>query len=110
MEIKKELIDQGVLIHLKGRFDTLAAKEFEQKMMSTINEQVNTIVVDCSDVDYVSSSTLRVFLFALKTIRQRNGKIVLTGLQEHIREVFDISGFLNLFEVFSTREDALEAI
>lgn len=110
MEIHKELIDQGVLIHLKGRFDTLAAKEFEQKMMSTINEQVNTIVVDCSDVDYVSSSTLRVFLFALKTIRQRNGKIILTDLQDHIREVFDISGFLNLFEVFSTREEALAAI
>ncbi|TFG96106.1 MAG: anti-sigma factor antagonist [Calditrichales bacterium] len=110
MEISKESFDRGVLLALKGRFDTLAAAEFEQEMRSTIDKGVNKIVVDCTEMDYVSSSTLRVFLFALKTIRQSSGKIVLINLQAHIREVFEISGFLDLFEIFSTKEDALAAI
>jgi anti-sigma B factor antagonist len=58
----------------------------------------------------MSSSILRVFLLALKTIRRNNGKIILTSLQDHIEEVFDISGFLDLFEIYPTREDAFAAI
>ncbi len=110
MQIRKEIIDQGVLLHLEGRFDTLAAQDFEQQLMSIIDEGAVSLIIDCQNMDYISSSILRVFLLALKTIRRKSGKIVLTNLQDHIREVFDISGFLDLFEIYSTREDALAAI
>jgi stage II sporulation protein AA (anti-sigma F factor antagonist) len=110
MTIHTEKIEQGELLRLQGRFDTLAAPEFEQQIMATIEAGAGVLIIDCEQLDYMSSSILRVFLLALKTIRRRNGKIVLTNLQEHIKEVFDISGFLDLFEVFSTREDALDAI
>ena len=110
MEILKEKLEQGVLLSLQGRFDTLAAQEFEQTIMGVIEDGAARLVIDCQKMDYMSSSILRVFLMALKAIRRQNGKIILTGLQDHIREVFDLSGFLNLFEVFATREAALAAI
>ena len=110
MEILKEKLDQGVLMQMQGRFDTLAAPEFEQQLMNTIEEGATLIIIDCEQMNYMSSSILRVFLMALKAIRRSEGKIVLTNLQDHIREVFDISGFLDLFEIYSTREDALAAI
>lgn len=110
MEIIRENIDQGVLLHLRGRFDTLAAPEFEQQIMTIIEEGTTLLVIDCKEMNYMSSSILRVFLMALKTIRRNNGKIAVADLQTHIKEVFDISGFLDLFEIFSTREEALAAI
>jgi anti-anti-sigma factor len=110
MEIQKEIISQGALLHLQGRFDTLAAQEFEQQMMATIEDGAAFLIFDCNKMDYISSSTLRVFLIGLKTMKRRNGKVILTNLQDHIKEVFDISGFLDLFEIFSSREDALAAI
>jgi anti-anti-sigma factor len=110
MEIERHNIDQGVLLHLRGRFDTLAAPEFEQQIMTIIDERTTLLIIDCKEMNYMSSSILRVFLLALKTIRRNNGKILVADLQPHIKEVFDISGFLDLFEIYSTREEALAAI
>jgi anti-anti-sigma factor len=110
MEIQQEKIENGVLLKLKGRFDTLAAPEFEKQVMAVIDDEAVLLIIDCKHMNYMSSSILRVFLMALKTIRKNRGKIVLTDLQEHIAEVFDLSGFLDLFEVFTTRDDALSAL
>jgi anti-anti-sigma factor len=110
MEIHRETIDQGTIIHLQGRFDTMAAVEFEKEIMSIIEDGAKLLIIDCKEMNYMSSSILRVFLLGLKTIRRNNGKIYLADLQTHIKEVFDISGFLDLFEIFSTRDEALAAI
>ena len=110
MEIRIELTETVTHIRLEGRFDTLAATEFDKEIRSIIAGGAKKVVIDCTEMDYVSSSTLRVFLYALKTIRQGSGKIVLINLQSHIREVFEISGFLDLFDIFKTKEEALAAI
>jgi anti-anti-sigma factor len=58
-------------------------------------------------MDYVSSSGLRILLMALKRITMAKGKFVLCSLQENIREIFEISGFTTIFEIYSNEEDAL---
>ena len=110
MKIETEAIEGGVLFRLHGRFDTLAAQEFEKQLMSTIEAGATLLIIDCKHMAYISSSTLRIFLLALKTIKRNNGKIMLTSLSDHIREVFDISGFLYFFDIFTTTEEALAAI
>ena len=57
----------------------------------------------------MSSSGLRVFLTGLKKITAVQGKFVLCSLQEGIREIFEISGFSDLFETYPARDQALEA-
>ena len=71
----------------------------------------NGIVYTSSRMDqleYVSSSALRVFLMTLKTLKKKNGRFVLFGLQPQIREVFDISGFLDLFQIYTHRKEVLD--
>jgi len=58
-------------------------------------------------MDYVSSSGLRILLMALKRITMVKGKFVLCNLQENIREIFEISGFTTIFEIYPNEEDAL---
>ena len=110
MEIHKEIHKKAILLQLKGRFDTLAAPQFEQQLMAVIDEDLPLLIIDCAQMNYMSSSILRVFLMALKKARAANSKIILTSLQEYIKEVFDLSGFLDLFETYESSEQALASI
>jgi len=108
METRETKTDQCVIIGISGRLDTTTYSQLESKLSELIgNHQVN-ILVDCSEMDYVSSSGLRIFLMALKKVTSENGRFVLCCLQDSIRELFEISGFTSVFELHSSVDDALK--
>ena len=63
-------------------------------------------VVDFSQLAYISSAGLRVLLMAAKRVKTENGALILCGMQDHIQEVFEISGFLQILTVAGTRQEA----
>ena len=108
MEINEQKTDQCVIIGITGRLDTTNYSLLEKKLMELIDNHQDKILVDCSKMDYVSSSGLRILLMALKKITMLKGKFVLCGLQENIHEIFEISGFTSIFEIHSSHEEALK--
>ena len=110
MEIIETKNADTVVLQIEGRLDTNTATSFEEKLMGLINENENRIIVDFSDLDFISSSGLRVLLMAGKKIKTTNGKLGLCSLKEHIKEVFDVAGFTMLFSMFPNQEEALENI
>jgi anti-anti-sigma factor len=108
MEISELKTDQCVIIGITGRLDTTNYSILEKKLMDMIDSHHDKILVDCSKMDYVSSSGLRILLMALKKITMAKGKFVLCSLQENIREIFEISGFTNIFEIYATQDEALK--
>jgi anti-anti-sigma factor len=58
----------------------------------------------------VSSTGLRVFILALKELQPKGGRVLISGLNQHVRSIFNIVGFLQLFEIYATREEALAAL
>ncbi len=64
-------------------------------------------MLDLSGVDYISSAGLRVILVAGKKLRATQGQLVLCGLRDEVRGVFEMSGFLDLFAVTANAEEAL---
>ena len=66
------------------------------------------LVLDFAALDYISSAGLRLVLVLAKRLKQAGGKLVIYGMQPHVREVFDISGFLAILNVTGTRAEALE--
>ena len=67
------------------------------------------MVLDCSQLDYVSSAGLRVFLITAKRLSKVDGKLALSALTEQVREVFDIAGFSSIFRIYPSRREALAA-
>jgi anti-anti-sigma factor len=65
------------------------------------------VVVDLSGVDYISSAGLRVMLTLAKRVRDRKGALALTGLEDAVRQVFELAGFLPLFRIEATRDAAV---
>jgi anti-anti-sigma factor len=110
MEINEERKTDMVILGLTGKLDATTAKTFEDKILAEIDSGDRRFVIDLSQLDYVSSSGLRVFLLAAKRLHSAGGKIVLCSLKEHVRQVFDLAGFSSLLSVYGSRDEALKAL
>ena len=99
MEIKVERQNTIVTIYLKGRLDTLAAQEVSKELESLTEDASGTIIMDCTEMSYISSSGLRIFLTLRKAAAEKGGKVIVRGISNDIRSVFMMTGFLNLFEI-----------
>jgi anti-anti-sigma factor len=109
MEVTDQKKERCSVIHIKGRLDTTNYTVLEKKLMELIDRGENRLLVNLSGMDYVSSSGLRILLMALKRITVSNGKFALCSLQENIKEIFEISGFTNIFEIYDTEETAVKS-
>lgn len=94
--IKEE--DGKMVAILEGTLDSAAAAETE-KAMSPLND-VNDkdIIIDCTDLAYISSAGLRIFLGILQNARGKGRHVYIKGINDSVRSVFTITGFSNIFE------------
>lgn len=95
-------------IAISGRLDTTTYSELETELGNLFNAGTYRMILDCTNMDYVSSSGLRVFLTILKKIKSVGGKLALCGLQPAIHNVFEISGFLSIFMITPSQKEAME--
>ena len=82
-----------------GRLDTPASLEVSKELEPVQEDADGTIILDCSDLTYISSSGLRRFLTLRKAAIVKGGKVVVSNINDDIRSVFMMTGFLNLFEI-----------
>jgi anti-sigma B factor antagonist len=82
-----------------GRLDTPASIEVSKQLEPVMEDASGKIVLDCSQMSYISSSGLRIFLNIRKAAAAKGGSVVVKGIIPEIRNVFMMTGFLNLFTV-----------
>ncbi|MCC6549417.1 MAG: STAS domain-containing protein [Ignavibacteriaceae bacterium] len=108
MEITIEQENSVRIIALSGRLDILHAEAFENTIVEHIdNLNENKMLIDCENLSFISSAGLRVFMIALKKMKAKLGKLVLTGMNESNRKVFQITGYEKLFTIAESREEGL---
>ena len=84
---------------LVGRLDTSVAADVSEQMLPLMDHADKTLVLDCSEMTYISSSGLRILLTLRKAAATQGGNVVIQGLSNEIRSVFMMTGFLQLFEI-----------
>ncbi|MBQ6351884.1 MAG: STAS domain-containing protein [Lentisphaeria bacterium] len=94
MEIKKNLENGKLTIRPTGRIDTVTAPELAAAFTL---DGVREVVFDLTDVDYISSAGLRIFLATHQKMAAAGGAMILTGVRPIVREIFDIVGFSEVF-------------
>ncbi len=97
------------VVKIDGRLDTTNYSELETQLSSLLEKNEANILLDLGGLEYVSSSGLRIFLMFLKKIKAVNGRFMLCGMSKDILEIFEISGFVNIFEIFDDQESALKS-
>ncbi len=100
--------DGFTVVGVVGRIDTTNAAEFERKMTALTEGGSAKVILDCTGLNYISSSGLRVFLVIQKSMLAGGGQFRLCCLQPGIREIFDISGFSAIFSVYSDLASAVK--
>jgi len=87
------------IIEISGRLDTNTSPEFERAIEPITSGSVSHVAVECSALNYISSSGLRLFLMLQKNISQKKGTLILRGLSSDIKEIFNITGFSAIFTI-----------
>jgi anti-sigma B factor antagonist len=110
MDISEDRKADAVILALSGKLDATTAKRFEDRILGVINSGTQRLVVDLSQLDYVSSSGLRVLILAAKRLQTVDGKIVLCSMKDHVRQVFDLAGFSSMLSIYASRDEALKGL
>ena len=98
-----------VIIKPEGRLDSMTAPTFEQDMDIYLKEPEGNLLFDCIELDYISSAGLRVVLNLAKAYRAAAWKFAACNMQDHVREVFEISGFDSFITIYESVGEFLES-
>lgn len=96
-DIKEE--NGGMTAIIQGRLDTPAAVKAQQEITPLLENADKEILLDCSRLEYISSSGLRLFLTIRKETAAKGGKVIIQNVSDDIKKVFMMTGFFNLFEI-----------
>ena len=109
METLVETVGDVQILHLRGRLDLAAAAEFGTLLQGIISAGATKIVMDCRDLQYVSSSGLGAFISGGKQLGS-GGKLVFAALNHHVQNLFEMAGVASLFQICGSKEDALRQL
>lgn len=98
MITKIEEINGKYVATLKGEMDTAAAKEAEEVLKPLYTCEGKDVIIDCSELEYIASSGLRILLAILKGAKSKGSRVVMRGVNDDIKNVFKLTGFINIFE------------
>ena len=90
--------DGALVAAFEGRLDTAAAPQVESELKPLMEASGKDVILDCTDLSYISSSGLRIFLSILKSAKSVGGRVYITGVSDEVSSVFVMTGFVNLFE------------
>lgn len=106
MEIVEASADQVTVFQARGRVDSATAPRLAERLQAALGP-ASQVVLDLRDVEYISSAGFRVLLLAGKQADAGGSRLVLSGVTGKVRQLFDLGGFLDLFLIATSREEAM---
>jgi anti-sigma B factor antagonist len=108
MELSETVTNGVTVLEVAGRIDSLTAPDFEARLSTAMNAA--RLVLDFRELLYISSAGFRVLYRAAQRVKDSNGKLVICGLSDSVRELFDITGFTQIFTFVGSRDDGIAAL
>lgn len=108
LHISVEEIDQKIVLRLDGRIDAATSPALEKKIQALIDENRVKLLLDFTDIDYLSSAGMRVLLAALKKVKAKHGLFALFSLSEDVNEIIRLAGFDKILHLFANEKEALQ--
>lgn len=100
-----------IVVKLSGKLNFQNSDKINREISSLIEkEQDLDFILNLSEVDFMSSSGLRIFINAWKAFNDRENKLILCSLNETLKKVFEIAEIRDLFEIFDSEEGALASL
>jgi anti-sigma B factor antagonist len=110
MEIQPTKFENAVVLKVSGRLDAENAHQFQSACEQWIAKGEIHIVVELSDLQYVSSMGLSSFMAVAKSLQPKAGSLILCRLQGLPKQVFELTRLISVFPVFDTADAALASL
>jgi anti-anti-sigma factor len=113
MNVSARSFASAVVLQVSGRLDQDTCEAFRGDLMKhvdTASQSSGAIVLDLSKMEYVSSAGLRCFMLASRQAKARQARLFVAALQPMVKEIFEISHFNLVFQVFPTVREALGSV
>ena len=110
MEMSVEEHGVALVVRPRGRLDGTSSPVFEQQLLAHVDRGASSVVLDFSELQYISSAGLRVLLVVARRLRGANGRLVMCGIGASLRDAFEISGLTTIFDVRASVTDVLAAL
>jgi anti-anti-sigma factor len=107
LSIERTQVSDHVVLVVSGRMDAENASQFEEKCKDCMAEGHTRLVADLGGLAYVSSMGLRSFLSVAKTLQSKGGVLRLCCLKGLVKQVFEITGLMQVFSVYESVESAV---
>lgn len=108
MSLKVKESGSHIVVYLNGRMDVHLASEIENELNDIIQKNnQKSIVLNLDDVEYMSSSGLRVFVSLMRTLKESNRNLKLCNLSLAVRKVFEVVELMDMFDIYESEEEAL---
>ncbi len=108
MTISVKTTNDVKVLLFEGELDTQTSPDAQKQLTQLIEEGARKILVNFDGLEYISSAGLQVLLTAAKQLKAVDGELRVCGLNEVVKEVFDISGFVTILKVCGSESEALE--
>jgi anti-anti-sigma factor len=95
------------IISLSGRLDIHYSLEIEEEINKLIEQGRINLIINLQNVEYLSSSGLRIFIATARQLKAKNGKLKLVKMPESVKKVFMVVELLDMFEIYDTDEEAI---
>lgn len=108
MKVQTEEKNGVQIVRVSGRIDPLTSPQLEDALTKLISAGSTKLIVNLSEVNFISSGGLRVFLTALKNLKVQNGDLKIAAMDSNVEKVFKIAGFVSLFDILPTEDQAIQ--
>jgi len=110
MEIQMERVGDAYVVTVNGRLDGIYSTAFANQVGELITGTSPKILIDFTDIDFVTSAGLRALLLLVKKAKASGSVFALCGVNAQVLEVLDVSGFTAMFSIHSGRAEGLAAM
>ena len=99
MQVNIQPNGQEMTVQLIGELDTMATTEQADQLQQVLNIADKALLLDCSEMEYISSAGLRFFMQLKRESEAKGGSIRISHLNEDVNDIFRMSGFQNIFTI-----------
>ena len=106
--IKSKILDQVGILYPAGHLDAHSVEKFESEMIKMLNDNIVNIVVNCNELNYISSAGMGIIMGYLDEIREKGGDIKLSNVLDRVYEIFDLVGFTEIYDFVESEKKAID--
>lgn len=109
LKIDVRTIGLVAVVEPVGMINAHTARSFEASLQKLLDESRNRIVINCHGLEYIASAGLGVIMGFLNDVRDSNGDIRLSNMNQTVYNIFEILGFTHFTSIFDSEEKAVQS-